>query len=270
VTSSFTNAPGRLPGGLLSPERDRADRIAAMHGRHSDDIFARIRDRAVHILTSHDGQHVLTPNLNPHWAEDPLKYYAISEDRAVAAIRKAEFEYILNQSRAVLTSAPGSMFRAPSGRLLRSFVRVGNIQYDRDAIDAVFFWLLPNLERVGAILTDTWSISSVAMNVARLCATYFGGPLVAVEMLPSYNDGSEAAQARTRSIVERLDADCRAIQSDRDVMLCLISATQTGSLAQRLAEIIDTSDLKLRPRPIALFALRETEIPSLHDLTQDP
>jgi hypothetical protein len=234
------------------------------------DIFARVRDRAVHILTSNKGRHALTSNLNPHWTDDPLERCGITVAKALSAISKAEFEHILNGSRAVLMSAPRSMFRAPSGRLIRSFVRVGNIQYDRDAIDAVFFWLLPHLDRVGAILTDTWSISSMAMNVARLCEAYFGGSRRVVEMLPSYNDGSPEAKARTRKVVERLDADHRTMNSDQDVMLCLISATQTGSLTQQLTEIFETSALRLRPRPIALFALGATDIPSLHDLTQDP
>ncbi len=58
---------------------------------------------------------------------------------------------------------------------MKNFIRVGNIQYDRDAIDAIFFWLLPQLKDVAAIVTDTWSISSIALNVARLCEAYFGG-----------------------------------------------------------------------------------------------
>jgi hypothetical protein len=251
--------------------RPTFERTQCLFARREDngDIFARVRDRAVHFLTSNNGRHILTSNLNPHWVEDPLERYGIAVGRALNAISKAEFEYILDRSRAVLVSAPGSMFRAPSGRLIRSFVRVGNIQYDRDAVDAVFFWLLPHLAGVGAILTDTWSISSIALNVARLCTAYFGGHRRVVEMLPSYNDGSPEAKARTRTIIDRLDADYRAMNSDQDVMLCLISATQTGSLAQHLVEIFETSALLLRPRPIALFALGDTDIPYLHDLTQD-
>ena len=229
--ASFTAAE------IERPTAERTRRLFTRRG--ADDIFARVRDRAVYILTSQNGRYVLTSNLNPHWGQDPLERCDITVDQALAAVSKAEFDYILDRSRAVLTSAPGSMFRAPSRRLLRSFIRVGNIQYYCDAIDAVFFWLLPHLESVGAILTDTWSISSVAMNVARLCTTYFGGPRRMVEMLPSYNDGTPEAQVLTREVIERLDADCRAINSDRDVMLCLISATQTGSLAKHLTQIFE-------------------------------
>ena len=173
--------------------KPQLDQSGYLHRQKSqrDSTFDRLRDRSVHVLSSYNGQHILTKNLSPHWPDDPLATYGISGEKAIAAIRKTEFDFILDQSRAVLTSPPGSRYRTPSRRLVRSFVRVGNIQYNRDAIDAIFFWLLPHLADVGAILTDTWSISSLAFNVAKLSAFYFGGDARRVEMLPSYDDGSE-------------------------------------------------------------------------------
>ncbi len=161
---------------LERPTTERTRRLFSRRG--PDDIFARVRDRAVHILSSRNGHHFLTPNINSNWPSDPLERCGITGDRAIVAIRKAELESILYRSRAVLMSAPGSIFQVPSGRLMKNFIRVGNIQYDRDAIDAIFFWLLPYLKDVAAIVTDTWSISSIALNVARLCEAYFG--LVAI------------------------------------------------------------------------------------------
>jgi hypothetical protein len=237
--------------------------------KETSGAFGRLRDRSVHVLASSGGSHVLTSNLSPHWADDPMLIYGLSIEAVLIAIRRAEFNFILERSRAILTSPPGSQFRAPSGRLVKSFVRVGNIQYNRDAIDAVFFWLLPHLVGVRAILTDTWSISSIGFNLARLSSRYFGLEYVPVEMLPSYHDGSEAATIQTRAVVERLDADLRAASSDRSNMLCLISATQTGSLASHLQHIFDSSSLSCEPRFVALFALGNTEIPSLHNLHGD-
>lgn len=231
--------------------------------------FDRVRDRSVHILSSYNAQHTLTGNLNPHWSDDPLNTYLIKADQAISAIRKAEFDYILDRSRAVITSPPGSRYLTPSKRLVRSFVRVGNIQYHRDAIDAVFFWLLPYLPDVGAILTDTWSISSIAFNIAKLCAYYFGGEPRCVEMLPSYDDGSEASRRRSRGVVERLDADCSTGRSTFNKVLFLISATQTGSLAKNMEVVFSTSALTLEPRFVAIFALGKHDIPCLHDLSSD-
>jgi hypothetical protein len=246
------------------------ERTKVLFEEREADVFSRIRDRAVHILMSHGGRHVLTGNLNPHWADDPLATYGIAAADALTAIRKAEFEHILERSRAILTGPSGSRFRAPSGRLLKSFVRVGNIQYDRDAVDAIFFWMLPYLEGVGAILTDTWSISSIGFNLARLASVYFSGPPRVVEMLPSYNDGSDAAKLRARAVIERLDADYVATGSDLSTVLCVISATQTGSLERHLTNIFSTSEHVLEPRFVAIFALGDTDLPSLHDLHNDP
>jgi hypothetical protein len=251
---------------MLTPSTEEAKLLFSGYG---NEAFTRVRDRAVHILTSDQGDHLLTKNINPEWKYDPLEQGGITVDATLNAIRRFEFEHILNLSRAVIMSVPGSTFRAPSGGILRSFVRVGNIQYNRDAIDAIFFWLLPHLKDVGAILTDTWSISSLALNIGRLCEAYFGGARRVVEMLPSYNDGSLESQARTRSVIQRLNGDHEAVKSNLSVMLCLISATQTGSLARHLTEIIDTEKLRFTPRPIALFALGETKIISLHDLSND-
>ena len=233
------------------------------------DAFERAKDRSVHILSSFQGQHVLTSNLSPHWHDDPLKTYGIAAARAIEAIQKAELNHILDRSRAVLTCPAGSRYRAPSGREVRSFVRVGNIQYSRDAIDAIFFWLLPFLSGVGAILTDTWSISSIALNIAKLSAVYFGGEPRRIEMLPSYHDGSEDAHRRTRKVVERLDADCGANATELNGMLCLISATQTGSLVARLKEIFESSPIALSPRFVAIFALAEADIATLYNLSED-
>ena len=258
------------PNEFETRSSERAQSLFATPEGEKSETFNRVRDRSVHILTSHEGHHFLSRNISPHWTEDPLATYHIEAARAIAAIQIAEFEHILDRSRAVLTSPSGSTFRAPSGRLLRSFVRVGNIQYNRDAIDAAFFWMLPHLVGVGAILTDTWSISSIALNVAKLCASYFGGPPRPVEMLPSYHDGSEAAQVRTRAVLERLNSDHMSSHSEFDTMLCMISATQTGSLTTHLQRIFESSRLSLQPRFLALFALGPTNIPSLHDLSIDP
>lgn len=246
---------------------DRAKELFGLKGL--SEPFGRLRDRSVHLLTSLRGQQILTENVNPHWPYDPLLVYGVSPEIALREIQKAEFNFILERSRAVLTSPPGSEFRAPSGRLVKSFVRVGNVQYDRDAIDAIFFWILPYLDGVGAILTDTWSISSIAFNLANLSNSYFGVGHVPVEMLPSYHDGSEAATIRTRAVVERLANDLEAVGSDRRTVLCLISATQTGSLASHVQHIFDSSGLTCTPRYVALFALGPTSIASLHDLHED-
>jgi hypothetical protein len=79
------------------------------------------------------------------------------------------------------------------------FLRVGNVQGTRQVLDAFFFWMLPFLKDRSAILTDTWSISSIALNASRLLERYWmnSGPEQInrftseecyVDMLSSYPD----------------------------------------------------------------------------------
>lgn len=255
---------------LANPDSAVAKRHLGDGKAERNRTFARARDRSVHLLGSYNGQLFVSRNLNPHWSSDPFDAYDLAPATILDAIRRDEIEHILDRSRAVLTLPQGSQYLAPSRRRIQSFVRVGNIQYSRDAIEAVTFWLLPHLKGIGAIVTDTWSISSIAFSAARLAAAYFGGPTPRVEMLPSYNDGSETARLSARRVLERLDRDSFLAEGARPGLLCLISATQSGRLAGHLRGIIETSQLNLQPSFVSLFRLGPSELATLHDLSEDP
>lgn len=231
--------------------------------------FERAVDRPVYLLGFHQYEIVLSPNINPNYRVDVLAESGLVPDNIIAQIRDAELDCLLVRSRALLTSAQGTVFRAPSGRQVRNFIRVGNIQYDREAIDAVSFWLLPHMRSAAAILTDTWSISSIALNTARIAAIHFGGAPAPVELLPDYLQISEEAKKRAGLIVERLVREAPT-NAERDEVLCLVSATQSGSLQQRLGEVAREPLGELKPRFVAIFALGETGMANLRDLSDDP
>jgi hypothetical protein len=231
--------------------------------------FERAADRPVHLLGFHQHEVILSPNINPNYRVDVLTESGLAPSDIIANIRNAELDCLLVRSRALLTSAQRTVFRAPSGRLVRNFIRVGNIQYDREAIDAVSFWLLPHMRSAAAILTDTWSISSIALNTARIAAIHLGGAPAPVELLPDYLQISEDAKKRAGLIVERLVRESR-ISAERSEVLCLVSATQSGSLQQRLDEVARQPLGDLKPRFVAIFALGETGMENLRDLSDDP
>jgi hypothetical protein len=152
---------------------------------------------------------------------------------------------IVETSRARLPSVPGSLYLAPSTRLMRSFLRVGNVQYSRAALEAFFFWLLPYLRNCAGIFTDTWSISSIAMSASRLLSVYAEAVPCPVEMLSQYHDGSEARNAEAGEIIDRIAAEARAAGGRPDgEVVCLLSATHSGRLVGQLREV-----LKLRGDP---------------------
>lgn len=258
--------PALLAGALgdgLEPD------VAAVVGSfHARDAFARASNRPVHVLGYVAGQHVLSSNLNPV-AEDVAAAQAVTAETTLGAIRTAEFDYMLTRSRAIISSPRDREFLAPSRRLVRNFVRVGNLQYDRDAIDAICFWLLPHMPRCAAILTDTWSISSIAFAAAKLAEAQFGGPPRAVGFLPDYLDGSAGQQAQARSTIERLVFEAN-VDDGRDEVLCIVSATQSGSMRKSMQQIAPLGLNQLKPSFVAILSLGDTGMPSLHDLSTDP
>lgn len=245
------------------------ENLTALLGDFSvDETFARFEDRPMYFLASDDGVLFITRNINPAFPGDLLASQGLNENEVLDQIRQAEFRSMLNRSRAIISSAPGTVFEAPSKRLVRHFVRVGNIQYDRDAIDAVFYWLLPHLKRCAAILTDTWSISSIAFNAARLTRAYFGGPTRRVELLPDYIGALDGSEDRARSIVERLVRESPT-EEDLDCVVCLISATQSGSLRERLDTILQGRMNRFTRGHIAIIGLGDPGMPVLYDLSSD-
>jgi hypothetical protein len=246
-----------------------SDVFGQREGQDWQSAFNRIRQRSVHILGSCDGQHFITPNMNPHWSLDDLTGLDTAE--ILTCIRRAEFDYVLDNADAVLVEHAGAAYKVPSGNVARSFLRVGNIQYDRDAIDAAIFWLLPRLKNCAGIMTDTWSISSIALAASRLAAQYFGGPPCPVELLRSYHDGSVKARSQTSESIKHLVTECEKFDPDKKRLLCLISASHTGQLKGTLKDVFDADHTGFEIDYVCLFLLsKKNKMECLHDLSDDP
>jgi hypothetical protein len=243
--------------------------------------FARAVDKPVHILCSSGYEHFITENLNPR-AIEPLGGPIDAIPNTIEAIRIAELDFLIETGRALLPKADDLLYRAPSGRTMPTFLRVGNIQHSRAAIDAVFFWLLPYLRNCIGIVTDTWTISSISMNVSRRLAQYRDRAERAcpVEMLSRYHDGSPVRADEAAEVVERmLEATAPPpnggnAEGDEIVgqVLFLLSATHTGSLAARLSSFLQRRGVKeSQVSFVAIFKLGSVaSVPCLRDLSVDP
>lgn len=232
-------------------------------------VYRRASDRSVHVLSTFRGAPFVTANLNALVESDPIFGSGLDEAAVLDRLRESEMAHLVSRSKALLSAPPNSVFRAPSGHLVGHFVRVGNIQSDRDALDAIAFWMLPHLNGIDAVLLDTWSISSVALHAVRLAERHYGRGPIPVEMLHGYNDGSDDAKDRAAESIARLGNE---VSEDAAVpnVLVLISATQSGSLSGRLAAAFENAPRPMTPRYLALFALRESDLPRLANLTADP
>ena len=187
--------------------------------------FGRFAELPIFVLHADDCAPKLGRNVNPLATPTALMQAHLAHPETVADIRVAEMRFLVGRSRAFLRPVEGSYYVPPSHRPARSFLRVGNIQYSRQAIDAVTFWLLPSLHRCKAILVDTWSLSSVAFNASRVLASIRGEGPVPVEMLSQYQDSSDERQAALIEVLDRLAFDGGVDLYDDDLpVTCIVSA----------------------------------------------
>lgn len=247
--------------------------------------FSRFPSLPIYVLHADACLPVLSANVNPGVNVRDLDEH-MQSPAAMAEIRDAEMRALVDRSRAYLPPIEGSYYLPPSNKPARSFLRVGNIQYSRQAIDAATFWLLPYVKNADAILADTWSLSSIALNVSRVLATLRGESPIPVEMLSRYHDGSEESQAALIEILNRLSHAAVPPDAPEQVqaavqegaredpprlrVACLVSATQTGSLVSLLEEQREVSGLETEFAFVALYRLGETgDLPSLCDMSKD-
>ncbi len=200
--------------------------------------FSRIGAESVHLLFSWKHKiHIsdnINPNASPIWTEQ-----SISNERAlIDKIRETELDYLVSRSKAKLPTTQGITYVAPSGSQVHSFLRVGNIQNSISAIDAIFFWLLPHLVNCIGIITDIWSISSIALNASRRLQVYQndGSKSCPVEMLSRYHDGSTARAAEVAEIVEKF---IRGSSDEPGQILFLMSAVHSGRLVTNVRKALD-------------------------------
>jgi hypothetical protein len=226
-----------------------------------DENFDRVRDVPIHILASDGFTHHLSRNINPNVRWSPLNGPGVRQAEVLAALQTAELDFLIEQGRAEFPDLGRTFYRAPSGDFVRSFLRVGNIQTSRAALDAVFFWLLPHLKRCHGILADTWSIGSLALNISRRLAAYrgTGERPCPVEFISEYFDAPvlQAVDARLQlarlvRIAQRRQAGPNSVA---EVML-LMSAVNTGRLYRNVIDLLAQEGIATRNvRFVCLYKL---------------
>lgn len=239
----------------------------SMSGISLDDVapvLLRARRMPVHFIWSDDYQYRIGENVNPN-AEAVIGKLP-GQGAFWSSLCQNELLQVVNSSKALI-SCPGKFhFETPAGDVDSFFLRVGNIQGTRENVDAVFFWLIPFMRGVGAVLTDTWSISSIALNSIRLLRRYdeTSSKRIRFEMLPHYLRDSEIRSAYISQVFRRL------LEGHDDKVLFIESACKTNRLVRNLKESIEHFGHDPdRFSFVSLFDIRgEAEIPCLCDLTK--
>jgi len=212
---------------VLRPDVSRQLKDAKRYAASLPALARKAPQAGIHVLYSFKFDHQLSGNLS---ASSPAGRYSTKTcDAIIEGIREREFEHYASHSDALLSARKGFVYRAPSRHYVSKFLRVGNIQKSRQALDATFFWMLPFLQGRSAIIADTWSISSIAINAARLLGKYQRGMDCKVDFLPEYFDGRP--QSRQYAQTQLLDGNL-----SKETILMLFSAVRSGKSLQRIQE----------------------------------
>lgn len=223
-------------------------------------LIDRAGGRPIHVLYPEDYAYRITPNLNPQ-AASGLPAGAPSVN-LLNAIRQGDLKDLVVRSQSIIAS-DGFLYESPAGTLTNVFLRVGNIQQDRAALDAVFFWLYPHLRNCGAILVDTWSITSIVFNAVRLLQRLEPDRTgrIRVDILPRYQRTAAADDARFLAAFDRL-----VYGNTRDVLV-VISACMTNRLVENIRQYAQKFDGQ-NFRYVTLYQLgRHASIHALCDLS---
>jgi hypothetical protein len=240
--------------------------------------FQALRKRAprssLHVLFTDDYKVELSSNLNND-VDDKLHSDEIRKMFLQWLQDKELYQYV-KQSNGLFQAKPQFVYKVPSQRFVNMFLRVGNVQRDRQVLDAFFFWMLPFLKERNAILTDTWSISSIALNAGRFLERYWSTlsdvkeidrtseeNKCRIDMLSRYPDTLALLSTETRDALQRVSED------GKRKVLVLLSAVATGNSLARLRETV--AQLEQSGNDFAFLALyklcADCTVPYLCDLS---
>ena len=217
---------------------------------------------SVHLLATINFQPAISGNCNFNAS---ALHPEVTSPEFLKWLRTAELRRYISHSPAILPSRENFIYRTPNERYVKNFLRVGSIQLSRGTLDSVFFWLLPHLRDCGAILCETWSVSSIALNAARLLERYSPTPgkRCRVDMLSMYHDASSLQSHDLQECVSRL-------RHTTGKVLVLFSAVLTGRSLRNLKSSLAETSLGAFSDFVTIYKLApDVEVSSLCDLYGD-
>jgi len=199
-------------------------------------VIKRFPHLPLYVLYSHEYVITLSKNYNKQIVPD-LALHAQAD--FISVLQSRQLEKFVVHSAALFKSPHGTIFRMPSQEYSHTFLRVGNIQVSRHVLDSIFFWTIPYLKGAGSILTDSWSISSIALNIARLLCRYDNHVKLEqfhVNMLTSHFDGQKTMDPDTENSLYTL-----SYGNDKKILF-LISSIKTQKSLENIQRAISTID----------------------------
>ena len=223
----------------------------------------RAPNASVHLLYVNNYELELTKNCNPSASVNALKEG--DHKGFIEYLRGEELKVFISKSSALFHSKENFVYRSPSGDYCSAFLRVGNVQMGKYQLDSFAFWLIPYLKGIEAVVTDTWSISSLTLNVLRLQPRHdptLTEPLD-MDMLSCYQDGTPDVAKETDEVLIRIS------QNGQKKVLFILSTVMTGeSITKLRGEIRQLGLREDKFEFLALYKLNDQcQIPCLCDLS---
>jgi hypothetical protein len=257
---------------IIRPPVDIPIKAIKDESKNMQPIVERFSFIPMYVLYSKQFRIKLSKNINKR--ADSLREIDQDTGEFIKYLRKREMQqFIIDSSAIIRAPTPDTYFRTPSQEYSHSFLRVGNIQTSRHVLDSIFFWSLPFLEKTGAILTDSWSISSTTFNISRLLARYVEGNMEQVSqmisnfhvnMLSTHYHGLREIDRETRESLAPLQ-----YKNNRSILF-IISAVKTTRSLGNIKKAIKAAGFTENVAFLSLYNLVEdVDIECLCQLDKD-
>ena len=261
LESNYSNKIEQTDIAIWRANTDSPFKKSAIANQVYDRLLRKFPRAKVYILHAKKFKHKFTYDLasdGKHYLSKPYS------DELLNQARESELKHYAEEYGAVLSARKGFVYKAPSGIYTDKFLRVGNIQKNRQIIDAIFFWMLPYMKSCVAIVTDTWSIGSIALNAARLLERYQNNQRCVVEMFPEYIENIHQHQPIIDNLKKQIDrnSSCK--------ILVLFSVVQSGDSLANSRKIFENSIPHENLEFLAIYSLNDNDqITSLCSGIQD-
>lgn len=197
---------------------------------------------------------------------EPLTTATVGDPAAaLKRLRQIEFTNLIENDDVLFQHNRMAAFRLPSGQLSDFFLRVGNIQKSRLSVEKVCFWCLLGSSRVRHVMCESWTISTIAAELAQFLTAYWNAGGAQYTVTSSYLEAypQEAIGDASPKHSDRFGAhDSRHLRtifqrkgSQQGSVLFLISASSTGRLLEEIETLSADLGLSNRVRPLVLYAL---------------
>ena len=216
------------------------------------DVYHRSSKASLFVLSSVNFSH----KLYKYTSGSDNKYFSESKEIDLKIIKDHEVEMLLKETNSIYSiSGKQKAFHLPSGKYVKQFLRVGNIQSYKLNTEILFFWALPFLKKCEAIVGETWTISSICLNFSRLLNRYCNRSVCSVQYVSQYHNGSTNTTLQLENI-------CNTFRNKK--VLFIVSACSSGKLINTTKQVF--SRFQINVEYLSLFNTGSTLTPSIYKL----